>query len=90
MAGSKETLCTQGDCRFSAWYFIFVDKRKQLETLGSRKITTTSTRFDGTFFRVFSKYRHPGKLHCSVDSPDRLGLLSLWKEVKPSPDREMV
>ena len=33
--------------------------------LDSRTKTTTSTRFDLKFFRVFSKNRHPGILHCT-------------------------
>ena len=52
--------------------------------------TTTSTRFDLTFSRVFSKNRQPGKLHCTFDSPEQLALLSLLKEVKPSPNRKMI
>ena len=31
-----------------------------------RKRTTTSTRFDLKFFRSFSKYRLPGKLHFTI------------------------
>ena len=32
-------------------------------------------------FRVFSKNRlHPGKIHCTFDSPKKLAPLSLWKE----------
>ena len=37
-----------------------------------------------------NKNRHYGKLHCSFDSPQTLLLLSLLKEVKPSPDRQMI
>ena len=38
------------------------------------------------FFHVFSKNRQPGKLHCAFDSQENQVLLSLLKEVKPSPD----
>ena len=34
--------------------------------LDSRTRTSTSTRFDLKFFRVFSKYRLPGKLHFTI------------------------
>ena len=37
----------------------------QQRRLDSRTRTTTSTRFDLKFSRVFSNYRHPGKLHCT-------------------------
>ena len=37
-----------------------------------------------------NKNRHYGKLHCNFDSPQTLLLLSLLKEVKPSPDRQMI
>ena len=37
-----------------------------LETFRFRTRTTTSARFDLKFFRVFSKYRHPGKLHFTI------------------------
>ena len=47
-----------------------------------------STRFDWKFFREFSKNSRPGKLHCTFDSPEKLALLSLLKEVKPSPDQK--
>ena len=51
-------------------------------------------RFDLNFFRVFSKNRYPGKLHRTLESPEKLALLSLLYsrgyEVKPSPDRKMI
>ena len=48
---------------------------------------TISTRFDLKFFRVLSKKkRHPGMLYCIFFSPEKLALLSLVEEVKPSPD----
>ena len=48
-----------------------------------------STRFDLEFFCLFSKKIYAGKLHCTFDSPEKLALLSLLKEVKPSADRKM-
>ena len=56
------------------------------QPLDSRTRTTTSTRFDLKFFRVLSKNRHPGILHCTFFSPEKLALLSFLKEVKTSPD----
>ena len=49
-----------------------------------------SARFDLKFTRrvLNEKSRHRGKLHCNFDSPEKLLLLSLLKEVKPSPDRK--
>ena len=38
------------------------------------------------FFCVYSKNRHPGNLCCTFSS-EKLALLSLLKEIKPSPDR---
>ena len=35
-------------------------------SLDSRTRVTTSTRFDLKFFRVFSKYRLPRKLHFTI------------------------
>ena len=44
-----------------------------------------------SFFRVFSKKnRHPGKLYCTFHSPEKLALLSLMQEVKPSTDHKMI
>ena len=48
--------------------------------------TTKSTRFDLKFFRVLSKNRRPGKLHCTFFSPEKLALLSVLTQVEPSPD----
>ena len=42
------------------------------------------------FFRVFSKYRLPRKLHFTIFSVEKLALLSLVKEVTRSPDRKMI
>ena len=42
-----------------------------------------------SFFRVFSKNRHPGKLYCRFSS-ETSARYFLLKEVKPSPDRKMV
>ena len=47
-----------------------------------RMRTTKSVRFDLKCFRVFSKNRHPGKLHCTFDSPEKLAMLSRLEEVK--------
>ena len=58
--------------------------------LDSRTRTTTTTRFDWIFYRVFSKTRHPRKLHWTCASPETLALLSLLKEIKPSSDRKMI
>ena len=60
------------------------EKKKRL--LDSRTKTTTSMKFDLKFFRVFSENRYPGKLHGTLESPEKLALLSILKEVKPSPD----
>ena len=46
-------------------------------------------RFDLKFFHIFSKNRFAGKLHSTFDSPEKLVLLSLLKEVEPSADRKM-
>ena len=51
---------------------------------------TTRTRCNLNFFRAFSKNRHPGKLHCTLYSPEKLALLALLKEVQPSPHRKMI
>ena len=37
-----------------------------------------------------SKNRHPGILHCTFFSPEKLVLLSLLKKVKPSSDSKMI
>ena len=47
-------------------------------------------RFNLKFFRVFSENRYPGKLHHALESPEKLALLSLLKEVKPSPDHNLI
>ena len=52
--------------------------------------TTTSARFDLKFFRVFSKFRLPGKLHFYDLSLEKLALLPLVKEVTPFPHRKMI
>ena len=64
------------------------EKKKRL--LDSRTKTTTSMKFDLKFFRVFSENRYPGKLHRTLESPEKLALLSLLKEVKPSPDHNLI
>ena len=46
---------------FTLWLFTFYWR-----PLDSRTRTTTSTRFDLKFFRVFSKYRLPGKLYFTI------------------------
>ena len=52
---------------------------------------TTSMRFDKKFYCVFSKNNiHSRKLHSTFDSPEKLALLFLLKEVKPSPNRKMI
>ena len=38
---------------------------RENQPLDSRTRTTTSTRFDLKFFRVLSKNKHPGILHCT-------------------------
>ena len=48
---------------------------------------STRTRFHLTFFLVFSKNRHPGKLRFSLE---KIALLSILKEVKPSLVRKMI
>ena len=46
----------------------------------------TRTGFNLRFFlRLLKKKRHSGKLHCTFYSPEKLALLFLLKEVKPSP-----
>jgi len=44
------------------------------------------------FFHIFSKNSHPRKLYCSFFffSPKKVALLSLLKEVKPSPDGKII
>ena len=63
---------------------------KTMRPLDSRTRTTTSTRFNLNFFRVFSKNRHPGNLHCPFFLLEKIALLSILKEVKPSRDRKMI
>ena len=56
--------------------------------LDSRTRTTTSTRFDLKFFRVFSKYRLP-----VIDLPfftRKVSIVIFRKEVTPSPERKMI
>ena len=60
------------------------EKRLLVLPSDSNSRTTSSTRYNWKFFRVFSKNRHPGKLLSLIS------LLSLLKEVKPSPDRKMI
>ena len=57
---------------------------------GSSTRRTTSTRFDLKFFRVFSKYRLPGKLFIYHFSLEKLALLSVVKEVTRSTDRKLM
>ena len=45
---------------------IYDDKLIETRPLDSRTRMTTSTRFELKFFRVFSKYRLPGKLHFNI------------------------
>ena len=52
--------------------------------------TTTNTRFDLKFCRVFSKNRHPRNLHCTFFSLENMALLSTLEEIKPSLDRRMI
>ena len=50
-----------------------------------------STRSNLKFSRVFSKHRHPGKLHRTFFfSLEKIALLSMLKEVKPFLDRERI
>ena len=51
--------------------------------------TIRSTRFDVKFFRVLSKNSHQGMLHCILFSPEKLALLCLFVEAKPSPGRNI-
>ena len=64
------------------------EKKKGL--LNSRTKTTTRVKFDLKFFRVFSENRYPGKLHRTLESPENLTLLSSLKQVKPSPDHNLI
>ena len=41
------------------------------------------------FFRVFSKYRYPGKLHDTFDSPEKYCHL-YWRRSQPPPDRKII
>ena len=65
----------------------FVKKKRLLD---SRTKTTTRMKFDLKFFRVFPENRYPGKLHRTLESPENLTLLSSLKEVKPSPDHNLI
>ena len=46
--------------------------------------------FDLKFFRVLSKNRHPWNSSLYFFSQEKLALLSLFKEVQPSPDCKML
>ena len=61
-----------------------------VETFRFEDQNDSSSRFDWKVFRVFSKNRLPGKLYFTFDSPEKLELLSLWKEVTPSSNRKMI
>ena len=61
-----------------------------VETFRFEDQNDSSARFDWKVFRVFSKNRLPGKLYFTIDSPEKLELLSLWKEVMPSSNRKMI
>ena len=64
--------------------------KKKKGLLNSRTKTTTRMKFDLKFFRVFSENRYPGKLHRTLESPENLTLLSSLKQVKPSPDHNLI
>ena len=75
----------------SCCYEQYILGQKQLmRPLDSRTRTTTSTRINLNFFRVFSKNRHPGNLHCLFFLLEKIAPLSILKEVKPSRDRIMI
>ena len=60
-------------------------------SVDSRTSTTTITRFDVKFFRVFNfKIKSSRKASFYHFSLEKLALLSLVKEVTPSPDRKMI
>ena len=42
------------------------------------------------FFAYYQKNRYSGKPHCSFDSPEKLTLFSVLKDVKSSPDHKMI
>ena len=50
---------------YSAQFFL-VSKQGNWKALDSKTRTSTSTRFELKFFRVFSKYRLPGKLQFTI------------------------
>ena len=52
--------------------------------------SSTRTRFNLKFFRVFSKILISRKASLYFFPPEKLALLSLLKEVKPSPDPKMI
>ena len=58
-------------------------------SLDSMTRTPVKRDLTSSFFRVFSKNRHPGKLYCRFSS-EKSARYFLLKEVKPSPDRKMV
>ena len=58
--------------------------------LDLRTRTTSRTGFALKFFHVFSNNRHPRKLHCTFDSPEKLALIALSKEFKTSPGHKMI
>ena len=69
----------------------FVSVCSKQRPLDSRTRTTrNSTRFNLKFFRVFEKNRYPGKLHCTFFSLEKIALLSMLKEFKPTLDRKMI
>ena len=53
---------------YSALFNILGNQKRiaTIETFRFKARTTTSTRFEVKFFRVFSKYRLPGKLHFTI------------------------
>ena len=55
----------------------------------STRTSPTRTRFN-LFFRVFEKILIPRKASLYFFPPEKLALLFLLKEVKPSPDPKMI
>ena len=55
-----------------------------------RTRTSTSTRFNFKFLRVFSNKKTPRKASFYVFSPKKLVQLITLKEIKPSPDSKMI
>ena len=58
--------------------------------LDSRTRTTMSTRFDLKFFSRIVKKMDTPEIFIILFSPEKLALLSLLKEVEPSPDCKML